>query len=113
MFVRMLELIGADICRDGGSIALDYRKEDGTLVSVLLEVNRYLDGETPTYGHLHIGREIQNRCDASTIVLKGSNEERALLRDIEELRHLTPTGARGSTVHWLSQLEDRLADRTG
>lgn len=109
----MLELIGADICRDGGSIAMEYRKKDGALVSVLLEVNRYLDGETPTYGHLHIGREIQNRCDASTIVTKGSNEEQTLLEDIEQLRHLAPTGARENTMHWLRQLRDRLPDRTG
>jgi hypothetical protein len=80
---------------------MEYRREGGALVSVLLEVNRYLDGETPTYGHLHIGREIQSRCDASTIVAKGSNDERLLLKEIEELRHLAPTGARENTMHWL------------
>lgn len=110
---RVLELIGADVCRDGGSIALDYRKDDGALVSVFLEVNRYLDGEAPTYGHLHVGSEIQTRCDASTIVSKGSDEERALLRDIEALSRLTPTGARSNTMHWLGELRERLSGRTG
>ncbi len=109
----MLQLLGAGIIRDGGSIAMEYRKKDGSLVSVLLEVNAYLDGETPTFGHLHVGSEIQSRCDASSIVAKGSAQEISLMNDVNELRRNAPPDARRESIHWLAQLQTLLPGRTG
>lgn len=107
----MLELIGAGVLRDGGSISLDYRK-NGDLVSVLLEVNRGDDTEPKSFGHLHVGREIQNRCDAATVVTKGSTVEAVLLADIEALQRCTPTGARPDTLRWLGEMRKHLSERT-
>lgn len=108
----MLQLLGAGVIRDGGSISMEYRKEDGSLVSVLLEVNRTRDGEPRTFGHLHVGSDIQNRCDTSTIVQKGSGREALLKADIEELLRGAHHQARSESMHWLKQLQKQLSART-
>lgn len=109
----MLQLISAGIIRDGGSIAMEYRNEDGSLVSVLLEINNYSDNEPRTFGHLHVGSEIQNTCDLSTVIAKGSEREAALTRDIDELRRTSHPGARDQSMHWLDELRHSIPARKG
>ncbi len=101
----MLQLVGAGIPRYGGSIALEYRAEDGSLVSVLLAVNACSDGEFATYGRLHMGSEIQGRDDTLTVVPKGSEREIALMKDIDGLRRGDrPLDEQGKGVVTLSEL---------
>src|SRR5215468_10565591 len=108
----MLQLLGADICRDG-SIAVEYRKEDGVLESVLLEVIGPAMGEPRRFGHLHVGSEIQNRCDASTIVRRGSEQERSLLKDIDKLLLGTHLNPQRYSLHHLRELREHLPERSG
>jgi len=79
-----LKLIGSGILRDGGSISADFQRDDGTLLSLLLEVCEIREpGKERQFGHLHVGSEIQNTCEPSTIVLKASEMEAMLLSDIQ------------------------------
>jgi hypothetical protein len=110
----MLELLGADTCRDGGSIVMEYRQEEGVLVSVLLEVTHIPEkGEPRRFGHLHVGSKIQNTCDVSTLVSKGSEQERSLLKDVDQLLLGTHPNARQDSLHHLRELREHLSGRSG
>lgn len=56
--------IHADVCRDSGSIAADFRLKDKSSLSWLLEVSS--EG-WPKYAHLHAGCAVQTTCDPNTI----------------------------------------------
>lgn len=80
-----MSLIAGDILRDGGSLAVEFRLDDGSLLSVLLEVAGAPEpGEERRFKHLHVGPAIQNSCDPGTVIVKGSEAEAALLRDMDE-----------------------------
>lgn len=79
-----MTLVAGGICRDGGSLAADFQHENGSLLSILLEVvggDGRADG--PRFGHLHAGSTIQSSCTSSTIVEKGSEREARLLAEID------------------------------
>ena len=79
-----MELICADILRDGGSLVAEFKQKDGSLLSILLEVKgRPEGGKARSFRHLHVGSTIQNHCDPATIVAKASTEEKALLRELD------------------------------
>ncbi|WP_133854680.1 hypothetical protein [Comamonas sp. JUb58] len=71
-----MKLINADVCRDGGSITAEFRLADKSLLSLLLEVSS--EG-WPQYAHLHAGGEIQQSCDPSTVVARGSLREKKII----------------------------------
>ena len=86
-----MELISADVCRDGGSLAVDFRRADGTLLSMLLEVLEIpRPGEKRRFGHLHVGPTVQNACDPSTIVARGSAEEAELVAAFDQWARSAP-----------------------
>jgi hypothetical protein len=70
----MVKLEIADVCRDGGSIAIDLINSQGRRTSILLEVSFDASGKA-YYDHLHIGEEIQNSCNPRSIVGKDSEAE--------------------------------------
>lgn len=79
-----LTLVSSGILRDGGSICAEFRREDGSLLSLLLEVKEIPEpGKQRHFGHLHAGSTIQNACDASTILVKGSEQEAILLGELQ------------------------------
>jgi hypothetical protein len=79
-----MELIAAGILRDGGSLSAEFTQNDGSLVSILLEVAGFPEpGQARRFRHLHVGSTIQNQCDPTTIIAKGSPEESALLRKLD------------------------------
>ena len=113
-----MTLIEADICRDGGSLVADFKREDGSYLSILLEVvlRRLEPGEPSAYGHLHVGTDIQNYCDPLTIVPKGSSAEIELLKDLDSwLRSVTGEGAttKERDHHYVLKLRSALERRDG
>lgn len=78
----MIELEIADVCRDGGSIAIDLMS-DGQRTSILLEV-AYNASTELIYDHLHVGEQIQNRCDSETIVAKNSAQETSVVNMVTD-----------------------------
>lgn len=113
-----MKLISAEICRDGGSIAADFRLDDGSMLSFLLEVSL---GNTPRYGHLHVGSDIQNSCDPSTIIPKGSARESevlALLDAWKAAQAAAGPGAEASlqmqeSIDWANALCSQIEGRVG
>ena len=94
-----MTLVIGDIMRDGGSLAVDFQRDDGSLLSIMLEVDRSVEaGEPRRYRHLHVGSTIQNRCDSATIIEKGSAEETLLLSTLdnwlEKTAGIAPLGKR-------------------
>jgi len=81
-----MELIFADVCRDGGSLVADFRLTDGALMAVFLEVVGIPEpGQSRRFRHLHISNDFPaSRCDPRTIVSKNSDAERHLLEALDE-----------------------------
>jgi|GEM_PF-4001713 len=80
-----MRLIGADICRDGGSLAATFERADGSLLSIFLEVAEIPEpGEARRFLHLHVGSSIQNRCDPATILRRGSADEASFLSELDD-----------------------------
>jgi hypothetical protein len=113
-----MKLISADVCRDGGSIAADFRLNDGPLLSLLLEVS--FKG-WPHYAHLHAGTCIQNSCDASTIIEKGSLKEKEILSSLRKWKissllseeiHVHPN-EKTNHLHWANEMCNRIESRSG
>ena len=113
-----MKLISADVCRDGGSIAADFRLNDGSLLSLLLEVS--VKG-WPYHAHLHAGTSIQNSCDASTIIEKGSLKEKEILSSLRKWKissqlseemHIQPN-ERTNYLHWANEMCNRIENRSG
>jgi hypothetical protein len=78
-----LTLVSGGICRDGGSITADFQRDDGSLLSLMLEVCGVPEtGEERRFRHLHVGPTIQSTCDPSTIIVKGSEQEAMLLAEL-------------------------------
>lgn len=112
-----MTLIDADVCRDGGSLVADFKREDGSHLSILLEVvlRRLEPGEPCPYGHLHVGTNIQNYCDPLTIVPKGSSAEVELLNDLDSwLRSVAREGTAEERNHrYVLELRSALERRDG
>lgn len=80
-----MELICADVCRDGGSLAADFRLHDGSLLSLLLEVCEAPErGEPRRFGHLHVSDNVQNTCVKSSIISKDSAREREVVTMLDD-----------------------------
>lgn len=78
-----MKLVSGGVHRDGGSISADFEREDGSFLSVLLEVRRISEQRNDRhFGHLHAGAAIQNTCDPTTIVEKGSVQEALLIAEL-------------------------------
>ena len=111
-----MELQSADIYRDGGSLTVDFLRSDGGPLSILLEVTRVpAPGEQRCFGHLHVGSEIQSACEPSSIVSKGSDQERELISALDEWlanpkvsRHATP-----SALSRVRELRAHIHERRG
>ena len=108
------ELLCCDVCRDGGSIAVDYRRPDGSYYSVSLEVVEIPEpGEPRRFGHLHVGSTTQNQCDLATVVPKGSEAEASLMRDLEMLANDPHLSVSGGSIEHLHDLRRFLLTRSG
>lgn len=84
--------------RDGGSLGADFRREDGSLLSILLEViSMDAPGQKRRFRHLHAGASIQSSCTPSTIVEKGSEQEALIVSEIDAW--LTGTGTVAPAGH--------------
>ncbi|MEO7688174.1 MAG: hypothetical protein ABIS51_02735 [Sphingomonas sp.] len=111
-------MIEADICRDGGSLVADFERDDGSRLSILLEVVlRHMEsGEARHFGHLHVGTDIQNSCDPRTMVAKGSPAEVELLNDLDawsnDMAGRVPAGKERSYLYVL-ELRSALENREG
>lgn len=102
-----MKLIGADVCRDGGSLSATFERSDGSLLSILLKVTRIPEGgKARRFRHLHVGSNIQNGCDPNTIIAKGSSEEESFLCELDnwiEAQHVSISRIR----QWIHLLELR------
>jgi hypothetical protein len=113
-----MTLIEADVCRDGGSLVADFERDDGTHLSILLEVilSRLEPGEARHFGHLHVGTDIQNSCDPFTLVAKGSLAEAALRNDLDAWLNRMADKARmgeGRGYRYVLELRSALEGREG
>ena len=62
----MLRLLNADIIRDGGSLFVEYQREDASRVFVLLEVAGLpRSGEPREFRHLHVANTVPHMRSAS------------------------------------------------
>ncbi len=116
-----MDLSSADICRDGGSIAADFRLEDGTLFSLLLEVS-HSDNRVPPYRHLHCGDKYQNTCDPTTRITKGSAADAVIQERLSawlgsvasDVRAQHKTGQLrkvDESLHWAIELCEQVQNR--
>ncbi|WP_442680390.1 hypothetical protein ACSBM8_04125 [Sphingomonas sp. ASY06-1R] len=109
-----LTLVSGGILRDGGSIFADFRREDGSLLSLLLEVNETPEpGEERHFRHLHVGSTIQDACDHSTIISKGSEQEAKLLVELHRWAKSGKVAADEEAVASLKELLAHLTTRNG
>ncbi len=109
-----MELIRADIIRDGGSIVADFRQEDGALLSILLEIGSDSEPRTARrFKHLHVGPDIQNACTRETLVAKGSVSECELLLalDLWLAAPKLADSARLDQLAWVRELREQLEMR--
>ena len=74
-----MHLIDAGICRDGGSLVADFRLDDESLLSLMLEI-AWSPGGIRSYDHLHVGDTIQNTCNDASLVCAGSAREAEIVR---------------------------------
>ncbi len=122
----MIELETAGACRDGGSIAIDLIK-NGRRTSILLEV-AYNESRELIYDHLHVGEEVQNRCDPETIVTKNSEQEKSVMSMVTEWLNQNSTDAQRLTakttppkgvdqhlynIYWCVQFLEKASVRNG
>jgi hypothetical protein len=111
------ELLNTGVYRDGGSIAVHYRRPDGAEQFVTLEVVEIPEpGEDRRFGHLHVGSTAENKCDLATVVSKGSEAEATLMRDLETLAndpHLSPSGPYSDAIEHFHDLQRFLLTRSG
>ena len=114
-----MRLINADVCRDGGSIAADFRLGNGSILSLLLEVSP--EG-WPKYAHLHAGNTVQSTFDPNTVVAKGGRQEKEIISLLTNWRDLPPlepdeypmeTADKQAAVRWALELCRRIGERTG
>lgn len=107
-----MKLISADVCRDGGSIAADFRLSDKSILSLLLEVSR---NGYPNYAHLHAGSEIQNTCDERTIVPKRSQREHEIISMLNTWKDSASQepDEKANSVRWALELCNNIGKRSG
>jgi hypothetical protein len=110
----LVKLMRADVYRDGGSIHLYYLKEDGSPVFAVLEVAGVPEHGAPRqFKHLYVTADVEALWGTSTIIAIGSEAERLLLADLDELIRLADPDANPNSYENLFDLRTEVPGRSG
>ena len=82
---RYSKLVGADIYRDGGSLAAKFVRSDGAFETLWLQVHPdWIKGQGARYSRLEVYRDLERRT-APEVVGLGSETERDIVASLQEL----------------------------
>ena len=122
MVAELSELILADVCRDGGSIVADFRRSDGSFTSIMLEVVAIPEIGEPrifgqlratTYKEFHHETYDEWKHVAEAVVPKGSDEEAALIADVDQWLSSTTVPEDNRQKILVKDLRHHIPERTG